>query len=253
MVVTAKEPPVVTTSLSKERDMDISDGLPPAESQVPTASQQDPCESPSNEEGQEQDLVGTIDTTNIDEPPGTVVTAAEPPVAPPAESQVLTASEQDKSNTPLDEEEKHQDLVGPSDTIYIEAPPEMIVTAEEPPVGTTSLSKERDMGLSDGVLPAESQIPTAFKQDPCETPSNEEEKDNNFLVGLSGTIIEPAENMGSENIGEVEHLASLNGAELHVGAVPAERLSPSIFNKELKSNQMMNSMNTVVSSCLYFT
>lgn len=194
------------------------------------------------------DFLNFIDMIEIDAPPVT----AESPVLSTSLSQEREVGLSD-GETPSNVEGKDQDLVGPSDTIYIEAPPEMVVTAEEPPVGTTSLSKERDMGLSDGVLPAESQIPTAFKQDPWETPSNEEEKDNNFLVGLSGTIIEPAENMGSENIGEVEHLASLNDAELHVGAVPAERLSPSIFNKELKSNQMMNSMNTVVSSCLYFT
>lgn len=243
--VTADEPPVLSKTFSKERDVDTFDG-----------------ETLSKENEVDQDLVRPSDIIYADAPPEMVVTAEEPPVGTAslpkerdaglsdgvslAESPVLPAPDQDPCDTPSNEEERDEDLLGPSVTIHIDEPPGMVISAEEPSVGTTSLSKERDMGLSGGVLPAERQVPTTFEQDLCETPSNKEEKGHD-LVELNGAIIEPAENMDCENICEGEHLENMRDW-------CTEKLSTIKFNEELKKrNQMMNSMNTVVSIYSYFT
>lgn len=138
-------------------------------------------------------------------------------------------------------------------------PAVMNVAAEEPPVATKSPTKERDnedkkrganeddlgIGLVDCVAPAERKIPAASYGIAYETPSNKEESDQD-MAKSSDTIIGPAEKVCSEVIGGGEQPAKSNDLELHEWDLPGERRSSGV--RELKSNLMMNSTNTLVSN-----
>lgn len=143
-------------------------------------------------------------------------------------------------------------------------PAVMIVAAEEPPVATKSPTKkrvERDVdnegkkrganeddlgiGLVDCAAPAERKVPAASYESAYETPSNKEESDQD-MAKSSDTIIGPAEKVCSEVIGGGEQPAKSNDVELHEWDLPGERRSSSV--RELKSNLMMNSINTLVSN-----
>jgi hypothetical protein len=142
-------------------------------------------------------------------------------------------------------------------------PAAMIVAAEESPVGKSptkqrverndvdnegkkrGAANEDDLGIGlvDCVAPAVRKVPAASYKSAYETPSNKEELDQN-MAKSSDTIIEPAEKVCSEVIGGGEQPAKSNDIELHGGDLPGERRSSSV--RELRSNVMTNSINTLV-------
>jgi hypothetical protein len=144
-------------------------------------------------------------------------------------------------------------------------PAVMVVAAEEPPVAINSPMKERaerndddnegkkrgakeddlDIGLVDCAPPTERKVPAASCEVAYDIPSNKEESDQETAKPID-TVIEPAEKVCREIIGWGEQPEKLNDAELQGGDLPGERRSSS--ETELKSNLLMNSINTLVSN-----